>query len=363
MQSNHFETQSRYRKHRYVQAKSAGLKQLKLIKYLLVILALFAALWCSAEYHRFHAATNSVFNGTPAQISSQVKSGRPISVLVMGLDVGALHRGNVGGNTDSLELVTLNPKQQTIALTSIPRDTLVRVPTKYGEDYVKINAAYSLGGPQETVRQVSHLLDVPINYYAVMNMGVLEKVVNAVNGVDVDNPFAFTYEGHHFPKGEQHLNGHLALKYSRMRYQDPNNDYGRQKRQQQIIKSAIQKFKHSGSIYSANKILDAVRDGVHTNIPVNNVATLYSNYHQALKHTKTNHFQGQNATIDDVSMQIASPKEINRVSASVRQQLGLQPVHVTNEETRLYNHQTDYNGMNNVNFKLPKGVQYNVPHN
>ena len=72
----------------------------------------------------------------------------------------------------------------------------------------------------------------------------------------------FTYEGHHFKKGKQHLNGELALKYSRMRYSDPNNDYGRQKRQQQIIESVIQKFKKSGSIGTANKILDAVKDGV-----------------------------------------------------------------------------------------------------
>ena len=66
----------------------------------------------------------------------------------MGTDVGALDRGNTGGNTDSLELFTINPKTKKITMTSIPRDTLVRVPTKEGPTYVKINAAYSSGGPK-----------------------------------------------------------------------------------------------------------------------------------------------------------------------------------------------------------------------
>ena len=189
-----------------------------------------------------------------------LQKGEPVSVLAMGTDVGALDRGNKGGNTDSIELFTINPKTKRITMTSIPRDTLVRINTDDGADYVKLNAAYSIGGPKQTVKQVSELLDVPIDYYAVINMGVLKKVVNSLGGVEVDNPFAFTYEGHHFKKGKQHLNGNEALKYSRMRYQDPNNDYGRQKRQQQILSSVITKFKKSGSISSANKIMDAVGD-------------------------------------------------------------------------------------------------------
>ena len=110
-----------------------------------------------------------------------------------------------------------------------------------------------------------------------------------------------------------------------MRYDDPNNDYGRQKRQQQILESVIQKFKTSGSINTANKILDAVKDGVKTNIPTDDIATLYGNYHAAMDNVTTYHFKGQNATIDGVSFQIASPKEINRISKLVRKQLGLKP--------------------------------------
>lgn len=328
---------------------------------LIWLLVILVALGGFYEYHKIHSAATGMFANGNGKISKKLQRGDPVSVLAMGTDVGALNRGNKGGNTDSMELFTINPKTKTITMTSIPRDILVRVSTKDGPDYVKLNAAYSLGGAKQSEKQVEELLGVPIDYYAVINMGVLEKVVNSVGGVEVDNPFAFDYEGHHFKKGKQHLNGTNALKYSRMRYDDPNNDYGRQKRQQQILRNVIQKFKTSGSISAANKILDAVGDGVKTNIPIDDIATLYGNYHGAMDNVKTYHFQGQNATIDGVSFQIASPKEINRVSKLVRKQLGLEPKTVVNHETKMYKSQPNFDGYNNTDFILPGGASYNDP--
>lgn len=326
------------------------------------ILALVLLLVCAGgyEYHKIHSTAKGVFSQRSGKIDPKLKAGKPVSVLLMGTDVGALNRGNKGGNTDTLELMTVNPKKQTITMTSIPRDTLVRVNTDDGPDYVKINAAYSIGGPKQTVKQVSELLNVPIDYYAVLNMGVLKKVVNAVGGVDVNNPFAFDYEGHHFPKGKQHLTGSEALKFSRMRYDDPNNDYGRQKRQQQVMISVIHELKSSGSVSAVNKILDAVKDGVKTNVPIDNVATLYANYHLTMNHVKTYHFQGRDATIAGASFQIAAPKEINRVSKLVRHALGLKFKKVHNYETWMWNLQTTYDGVTNVDFELPNGAEYNV---
>lgn len=331
---------------------------MKWLIWLLVILVTAGGLY---EYHKVHQMATGVFSDGDGKISKKLQQGKPVSVLAMGTDVGALNRGNKGGNTDSIELFTINPKTKRITMTSIPRDTLVRVNTDDGADYVKLNAAYSIGGPKQTVKQVSELLDVPIDYYAVINMGVLKKVVNSLDGVEVDNPFAFTYEGHHFKKGKQHLTGNEALKYSRMRYQDPNNDYGRQKRQQQILESVIEKFKKSGSISSANKIMDAVGDGVKTNIPIDDIATLYGNYHDAMNDVSTYHFQGQDAMIDGVAFQIASPKEINRISKLVRKELGLKPVTVNNHETRMYKSQPSYDGYTHTDFILPGGASYNDP--
>ena len=328
-----------------------------------IILAICIVLFVAGgyEYHQLHSTAKGVFSNGDGKVDRKLAEGKPVSILAMGTDVGALNRGNSGGNTDTLEVITVNPKKETITMTSVPRDTLVRVNTSKGADYVKINAAYAIGGPKQTVKQVKELLGIPIDYYAVVNMGVLKKVVNAVGGVDVDNPFAFTYEGHHFPKGKQHLNGELALKYSRMRYDDPNNDYGRQKRQQQIMTNVIHKFKKSGSVGAVNKILAAVKDGVKTNIPLDSISVLYGNYRPAMNNVKTYHFKGQNATIDGASFQIASPKEINRVSKLIRTQLGLEPITVNNYETKMYKMQPHYNGVTKTDFILPGHAEYNVP--
>ncbi|MEY8442605.1 LCP family protein [Lactobacillaceae bacterium 24-114] len=331
------------------------------VKNIIWALVLIVLLGGGYEYHKLHTTAQNVFGTGDGKISKKLQKGEPVSVLAMGTDVGALDRGNTGGNTDSLELFTINPKTKTITMTSIPRDTLVRLSTSDGPTYVKINAAYSIGGPKKTVKAVSELLDVPIDYYAVIDMGVLKKVVNSIGGVTVDNPFAFDYEGHHFKKGKQHLNGTNALKYSRMRYDDPNNDYGRQKRQQQIIQAVIQKFKKSGSLTTINEILDAVKDGIKTNIPIDDIATLYGNYHAAMDNVKTYHFKGQDATIDGVSFQIASTKEINRISKLIRKQLGLKAKKVVNHETKMYDSQPSYDGYENTNFILPGGAVYNDP--
>jgi len=75
----------------------------------------------------------------------------------------------------------------------------------------------------------------------------------------------------------------------------------------------------------------------------------------------TNQFQGENATIEGTSFQIASTKEINRVSKLIKKAQGLEATTVTNYETKMYNAQTNFDGYNNVTFVLPNGASYNSP--
>lgn len=323
-----------------------------------VVLTIIVAIGIGYAYLR--SATNEISVNHSARDQIKIKKGRPISILVMGTDVGALGRSSAdAGNTDTMELITINPTQGHTVITAIPRDTLVKINTDKGILYEKINAAYAIGGPKLAKKQVSELLNVPVNYYALVNMGTLEKVVNAVGGVEVDNPFAFKFEGHKYPKGRQKLNGKEALGYSRMRYQDPNNDYGRQKRGQQVLMSAIKKFKEKGNLLAANKILLAVKDGVRTDVPLNDLSTLYTNYAQAMNSTQQEQLIGKDAMIDKTAFQIATPDAINKISKQVRHSMGLHTVKVENNETKLVEQQTTWNGYNNIDFKLPNGAKYN----
>ena len=313
------------------------------------------------EYHHWRSAANEIHTRSSATSTALINKHQPFSVLVMGTDVEALGRGtSYAGNTDTMEVITVNPRKKRITMVAIPRDTLVKVQTKAGTRYVKINAAYAIGGPHLAKQQVSELIGVPINFYALTNMGTLKTVVNAVGGVNVNNPFAFTYEGHHFKKGWQHLNGKDALKYSRMRYDDPNNDYGRQKRGQQVLQSVISSFKQRGSLKAANEIITAAKDGVRTDLPLNHLSSLYINYHSAMGHTSKDHLQGKDAQIDGNDFQIATASEINHVSKELCQSLDLPFHRVVNNETRMNKDQKSWNGYYQLNYHLPDGAHYNV---
>ena len=74
------------------------------------------------------------------------------------------------------------------------------------------------------------------------------------------------------------------------------------------------------------------------------------------------HLQGLSATIDGTSFQAVTPTEINRVSKAIRKSLGQKPIHVVNTETKIYNYavQNGYDGVNNLEFTLPNGAQYNT---
>lgn len=87
-------------------------------------------------------------------------------------------------------VVTINPKTQTTAMVSIPRDTFSEI---VGNDtYDKINHAYWFGGAEMAINTVQKLLGIPIDYYASINMEGLKQMVDAVGGITVNSPLAFT---------------------------------------------------------------------------------------------------------------------------------------------------------------------------
>ena len=89
----------------------------------------------------------------------------------------------------------------------------------------------------------------------------LQKIVDAVGGVDVNVPFTWTDAntgGQTFKKGKAHLNGELALAYARMRDEDPEGDYGRQKRQQEVINQIVKHLMSVKSLTNYQKVMDSL---------------------------------------------------------------------------------------------------------
>ena len=169
------------------------------------------------------------------KVEEKVSKGEPVSILLLGAD----ERGNDKGRSDSLMVITLNPKNNSMKTVSIPRDTYTEIVGKGKSD--KINHAYAFGGVDMSVATVENFLNVPINYYIEVNMEGFKDIVEAVGGVDVNNDLEFSLEGKHFQKGNIHLTGDQALAYTRMRKEDPRGDFGRQMRQRQVMQGVIKK--------------------------------------------------------------------------------------------------------------------------
>lgn len=112
-----------------------------------------------------------------------------------------------------------------------------------------------------------------------------------------------------------------------------------------------------------NSLLDMAKDNIRTDLPLDDLMTLYKNYHGALTHTQSDHLQGKNATIDDFSFQIAPNSEMQRLSNNTRQALGLTTVKVNNIQTKMNGMQTSWNGYNNVDYVLPNNAQVYIPVN
>lgn len=163
----------------------------------------------------------------------------PFYMLLIGVDKDEARSADeeeFGGSfrTDSMILTRVDPKQKTVAMISIPRDTKVTI-DGYGTQ--KINASYTIGGPAGAVKAVEDLADVKISHYAEVDMDGFAAVVDAVGGVEVNVEYEINdpqYTGY-LAAGQQTLNGEQALIYVRSRHAYDNIGSG------DLIRSANQR--------------------------------------------------------------------------------------------------------------------------
>ncbi|WP_203641404.1 LCP family glycopolymer transferase [Levilactobacillus andaensis] len=296
------------------------------LRWVLVIFGLLLIGGGVYGFRAWHAAKNTFSRTYHAAgvkpNDTALTSGKPFAILLLGTDTGALGRHDIG-RTDTMIVATINPSKQTAKLTSIPRDTLVNI---WGsqQDEEKINAAYPLYGAKATIKTVEHLVNIPIRYYVLLNMGGLKKMINAVGGVTVDPLLTFHYEQANVTKGVKiHLNGASALAYSRMRDDDPRGDYGRQARQRQIIKALVLKEAGIGSLARYQSVLDSLTNNLQTNLTFNDLMWLRTKDGHTSRHIESQTLQGENATINGIDYQIAPQNEIEQVSKSLRNALNL----------------------------------------
>jgi LCP family protein required for cell wall assembly len=245
-----------------------------------------------------------IFNGPPlgaAPGPSNAPGPTPgesqrINVMLIGVD--AL-QNRTEDLTDTMMVASLDPVGHTVSLISIPRD-LVNTPLGNGNVFApKLNSLMSYanshpkdfpkGGIRTLEDALGSLLGIQIHYYARLDFGGFIKMIDAVGGVDVNVPHGFndpTYDAYGFAKsgygtgysitaGPHHFDGINALAYARSRKALGESDFTRQARQQQILIALKDKVSKDGSIvFELPKLLDAIGQTVHTDLPVDRLPGL-----------------------------------------------------------------------------------------
>ncbi|TWT14259.1 biofilm formation/cell division transcriptional regulator BrpA [Streptococcus sp. sy010] len=316
----------------------------KKISIMIVAILATTALAVGLYFTTLSSFTNSEFAKTfknyqtSKNVSQAIKQTKPFSILLMGVDTGSADRTDRWqGNSDSMILVTVNPKTKKTTMTSLERDILIKLSGPKKNDMTgveaKLNAAYAAGGAQMAIMTVQDLLDITIDYYMQINMQGMVDLVEAVGGITVTNNFDFPIQIYEqepaytatVPVGTHKINGDQALVYARMRYDDPDGDYGRQKRQREVIKKIMAKILALDSISNYRKILSAVSSNMQTNVEISTkTIPKLLGYREALKNIKSYQLRGEDATMaDGGSYQVVTAEHLLDIQNRIKKELGL----------------------------------------
>jgi len=212
---------------------------------LIVLLLLSLLAGCRAAPANLPVASPGA-GATPGERGPTPSQPGDMNILLLGSDRRTASQ-DPGWRTDAIIVVAIRPKDNIVAMFSIPRDLWVTIPG-YGPE--RINAAdyvgetsAGTGGAALTAATIKQNLGIPVQAYVRIQFAGLERIVDAVGGVTIDSPRVFDEwvdEGDgsapwHFTvdSGPQHMDGRTALYYARSR--QGTNDIDRSQRQQQLL--------------------------------------------------------------------------------------------------------------------------------
>ncbi len=197
----------------------------------------------------------------------------PFNIYIAGGD--AYGKINKVMNTDVNMVVSVDPVNNRILLTSIPRDYYVNLPSKNAYDKLTHAGYY---GVNESIKAVEELLDIDINYYVKVNFSTIEKIINAIGGVDVHSDYSFCATWHPdlcYKKGTNHMNGYKALMFARERHVFNDGDVQRVKNQQAVLTAVINKISSSKTLLlNYTKLMDGVSTSMATSLDSKSIRRL-----------------------------------------------------------------------------------------
>lgn len=280
---------------------------------IVAILLLVAVVMCGALgvfANRALAFGSAISPQSPLSTQTGYMSGvGRVNVVVLGYG-GAGHDGAY--LSDSLMVMSLSPSDRATTMISVPRDLWVQIPPNSGR-YSKINAAFAdgvangydasatgqgqlppgqLAGGLEAAAKVSDVTGMNVPYFMSINFQGFRALVNALGGVDINVPTAFTanypinddpainagWKVIHFNTGLQHMNGEQAIEYARARYviapASEGTDFARSARQQLLIHAIISRMRSPSAWPGLSNAMNALQKAIYTNLSLADLAAL-----------------------------------------------------------------------------------------
>ncbi|WP_394405081.1 LCP family protein [Streptococcus sp. 20-1249] len=233
------------------------------------------------------AAETEVFHG------QNTKDG--VNILILGTD-GRVGETSDMTRTDSVMVANINNSDKKVKLVSFMRDTLINID---GYDY-KLNVAYTFGEQNnhqgaENVREVlKENFDIDIKHYALVDFSTFATAIDTIfpEGVTIDAQFS-TIDGvdvtavdvpddlnmkdgvvpsQTITEGKQQMDGRTLLNYARFR-KDDEGDYGRTRRQQQVLSAVLTQVKNPTKLFTGSEALGKVYSLTSTSVPFSFILT------------------------------------------------------------------------------------------
>ncbi|MTT32597.1 LytR family transcriptional regulator [Terrilactibacillus sp. BCM23-1] len=230
----------------------------------LLVVIIFFLIFFGYGYAQYHdgkktsepkSEENIRFNG------EKDKNGN-VNVLLLGIDK---RKGETKSRTDSMMVAQYNPDNGKVKMVSLMRDMFVPIP---GYSEYKLNTAYYLGGPELLRKTLKQEFNINIQYYVMVDFTGFEKIIDTLepNGIEINVEKDMSKNiGVTLHEGEQKLNGKELLGYARFRH-DAEGDFGRVRRQQQVLQTVADELISTNGVLKAPKLIGTIEPYIHTNI-------------------------------------------------------------------------------------------------
>ena len=202
--------------------------------------------------------------GDSSVIKKDINQLKPFNFYISGIDT----YGDITtvSRSDANIVASVNPKTKRILLTTIPRDSYVRIADGGNNQYDKLTHAGNYG-VLSSMKTVAALLDINLETYARINFSSFIGMIDEIGGVDVSNPVQFKTDfGQVFAQGTLHLNGKDALTFSRERHNLSGGDNDRGLNQERVITAIFNKVSSPSLLSHYNGILNVIGKSIQTNL-------------------------------------------------------------------------------------------------